>query len=281
MIRRIDQGPIGPGGISDPPATLGGDVPPFHPDLGPYSGPLDLLLYLIQKNEVDVFDIPIASILEQYLQHLAQFESNGHIDLAHAGAFLVMATRLMEIKSRLLLPTPEALDGDEPLEEELEDPRLSLVQQLLEYKEIKERAVLLEKVHRERQARFGRAQAEIWEDPEQILELGDVSILDLWETFRGVLIDLDHRRSNVRIIELDDISVEDVIQTVCTHLRGSSHRAVSFRDLFRSIFEESGYSMGALIGYFLALLEMARLRLVRIEQDPQFGSILLRFPEHL
>ena len=126
MIRRVEDSQP-----SVPPAVAGEADAHFKPSLDVYSGPLDLLLYLIHKNEVDILDIPIARILDQYLEHLRILERSGQLDLFEAGEFLVMAARLMEIKSRMLLPNAPSVDDDEPLEEELVDPRRSLVEQLL------------------------------------------------------------------------------------------------------------------------------------------------------
>src|SRR4029453_12051176 len=117
----------------------------FRPALETYRGPLDLLLYLIKKDEVDIFDIPILRIVEQYQLYLELLKD---LDPNACGEFLVMAAHLMEIKSKLLLPREELDEA-----EEMEDPRIELVRQLLEYKKYKERALLLERRTDERRRR--------------------------------------------------------------------------------------------------------------------------------
>ena len=143
MIRRTDDVPSLPPAAESAPFEIDDSSSAFHARLSEFGGPLDLLLYLIHKNEVDIFDIPIAEILGQYLEHIRVLQKNGLLRLNEAGEFLVMAARLMEIKSKMLLPAPE-IEQDEVLEEELEDPRRSLVVELLAYRETKERAILLE-----------------------------------------------------------------------------------------------------------------------------------------
>ena len=234
----------------------------FQPHLDSFAGPLDLLLYLIHKNEIDIFDIPIHTILDQYLGHLEELQSAGKLDLANAGEFLVMASRLMEIKSRMLLPSHSALDDDEPLEEEVEDPRRSLVEQLLEYRDIKEKAMLLQEAHFQRQQRFERLQHLMIEDPEARLDVGNSTVLDLCAAFQRVLQDLTTRRGAVRVIEMEDIPLEDVIQRISDRLLALSGEPLSFRSLF-----EGGMSVTILISHFLAVLEMARLRVIRVRQD--------------
>ena len=133
MIRRIDQDQGATrtiSGLEKEPQSPQVATAPFHPQLGSYFGPLDLLLYLIHQDEIDIFDIPITLILDQYLEHVEALQSQGRLDLEEAGAFLVMASRLMEIKSRLLLPATSTEGDEELLEEEVVDPRTSLVEQL-------------------------------------------------------------------------------------------------------------------------------------------------------
>lgn len=148
----------------------------FYAHLPSFAGPLDLLLYLIHKNEIEIFDIPIARVLDQYLEHVRVLEEARLVDVSVAGEFLVMAARLMEIKSRMLLPRPEENEDEDALDVEVDDPRASLVEQLIEYKEIKERAVLLEEVHKRRALQFDRIPPDEIPEPEAVLEIGEVSI---------------------------------------------------------------------------------------------------------
>lgn len=243
----------------------------FSAHLTTYAGPLDLLLYLIHKNEIDIFDIPISLILEQYLAHVAELESRGELNLSEAGEFLVLAARLMEIKSRMLLPKPEDAEEDELLEAELEDPRTGLVEQLLAYREIKERAILLEGVHRQRGLCFERIPPDEIPEPEAVLELGEVTLWDLCAAFQRI-VDAAQTRDQVRVIEFDEIPVEAVIRVLHARLEQTPDAVFVFHELF-----PRDASVGVLIAHFLAILEMARLQLVRITQDEGgSGDIQLR-----
>lgn len=256
------------GAATEPPAD--GPVPTrFSTRLSAFAGPLDLLLYLIHKNEIDILDIPVATVLEQYLDHVFRLQRCALLDLNDAGDFLVMAARLMEIKSRLLLPAPEtAAEGEEELEEELEDPRANLVEQLLAYKEIKERALLLEEVHLRRGLQFDRIPPEEIPEPEAVLDLGEVSVWDLSAAFQRVFEEL-RSRQNVKIIEFDEVPVEDVIRTIKGRFDAWGSEPVTFASLF-----PPGASVGLLIAHFLAILEMARLQLLVFEQSG-LGEILI------
>ncbi|MFQ5653998.1 MAG: segregation and condensation protein A [Planctomycetota bacterium] len=241
----------------------------FQPQLTSFSGPLDLLLYLIHKNEVDIFHIPIATILEQYMEHLKILERNGLLSLDEGGEFLVLAARLMEIKSRMLLPAPEAEIDEELLEEDLEDPRRSLVEQLLEYKEIKERALMLEAVRRDRALRYERLPEELPAPEPARPDLSETTVWDLCTAFQHVVDELRQREAFTTVPQ-EEIPVEEVIANIEGRLQGAAGGTLPFRELFRP---ELG--LQGLISYFLGLLEMARLRLVLITQDQDFGEILL------
>lgn len=245
----------------------GGTAPRFSAHLNTYAGPLDLLLYLVHKNEIEIFDIPIASILEQFLAHVSSLEEAGLLNLSEAGEFLVMAARLMEIKSRMLLPRPEDQEDDEALEAELEDPRVSLVEQLLAYKEIKERAVLLEEIHQQRALCFERIPPDDLPEPEAVLELGEVSLWDLTEAFHRV-VEAAKNRSQVRVIEFDEVPVEDVIRSLRVRFDQAPAEVFPFRQLF-----PTAASLGVLIAHFLAVLEMTRLQLIQLTQDDELGEI--------
>ncbi|MEE8142698.1 MAG: segregation/condensation protein A [Planctomycetota bacterium] len=253
------------------PSRLGEEAasPAFRPQLPSFSGPLDLLLYLIHKNEVDIFDIPIAQVLQQYLEHLQVLERNGLLNLNDAGEFLVMAARLMEIKSRMLLPSPELIGDGELLEEELTDPRLLLVEQLLEYRETKERALLLEENHRERSRRFDRSPVDLPAPPPNTVNLQESTIWDLCAAFQKLL-DEARARDSVHLLKADELPQEQAIARIRGFLESTESGRVPFRDLFHP---ELGYSV--LVAYFLAILEMARMQLLWIAQEKDFGEIHL------
>ena len=155
----------------------------YRVNLDIFAGPLDLLLYLVRKEEVDIYDIPIAQITDQYLRYVEMLKS---FDMDLAGDFLVMAATLMQIKSAMLLPMtePQQLDGDE-----LADPRAELIRQLLEYKKFKDAANLLDAAADSRLERFARPGSIIERlspDAEPEIDLEQVSVWDLLEAFDSI-----------------------------------------------------------------------------------------------
>ena len=243
------------------------DVPPdFESALEAYpirlenfEGPLDLLLHLIRKHEVNIYDIPIALITEQYLQYIELMQE---LNLDIAGEFLVMAATLIHIKSRTLLPRPPT---DEELAAEEEDPRETLVRRLLEHQRFKAAAELLHERETVRSAQWMRSDAAVadvaGEDVEPELE---VDLFSLLAAFRGVLERARHRPKV--ILPPEQVSIESRIEVLLTKL--SETEACGFEDLFGDV-----SNRGDLIVTFLALLEMIRLKLVRIFQAGAFGEI--------
>jgi len=222
-----------------------------------FEGPLDLLLHLIMKEEVDIYDIPIARITDQYLRYLALMEE---MNLDVAGEYLVMAATLMHVKSRMLLPLSEA-DVEEPDE----DPRASLVQQLVEYQRYRqaalalgERAVLTRDVFR-REAVFESGE-------EDGVRLRDVSLADLLDAFRTAL--ERSLRESFHEIVTEEISVAECADVILRRLDDGG--IVRFGDLFGG-----AMSRRRLVATFLALLELVRIRAVRARQDKDYGEILL------
>ena len=173
-----------------------------------FEGPLDLLLYLIKKNEIDIYNIPVALITEQYLQYLKIIKS---LNLDLAGEYLVMASTLIHIKSKLLLPVPE-----EPTEEEAdEDPRAELVRQLLEYQSFKDAAVDLGKrplLERDVFTRSASITAEMEEAADSEDELMEVSIFELIEAFHRLVSRID--KNDLLEIDMEKISIADIINDV-------------------------------------------------------------------
>ena len=242
------------------------DAPEFESALEAYpvklenfEGPLDLLIHLIKRNEVYVYDIPVALITEQYLAYLTLMQE---LNLDVAGEFLVMAATLIHIKSRLLLPrpTPE-LEG----EDEEEDPREALVRRLLEHQRFKAAAELLHDRETLRSAQYQRPEsaiADVIDAPEEP-EL-EVDLFSLIGAFRVVL-----ERAKTRpkmLLPPEQMSIEQRIEQLLERL--SETEAVGFEDLFAD-----ADSRPALIVTFLALLEMIRLKLIRVFQSGSFGPI--------
>ncbi|HWC06237.1 MAG TPA: segregation/condensation protein A [Gemmatimonadota bacterium] len=224
-----------------------------------FEGPLDLLVYLVQKNEVDVYDIPIALITAQFLEYL---ESMGPERLEGAGDFLLMAATLLRIKARMLLPRPEPVE-----DEEVEDPRRELVTMILEYQQFREIADQLKDREAAQSAVFGRADAatELAElgasDPE---EGRRATLGDLLKAFAAVM--EEAARDRVHRLEPVGVTIEDKVRFVRGRLRREGR--TSFRELF-----VAGEPRSHWIVTFVALLEMAREGEIRLRQGDRFGEI--------
>lgn len=227
---------------------------PIRVQLPAFEGPLDLLLHLIQQNEIEITDIPIAKITRQYLETL---ELMRELDLEVAGEFLVMAATLMRIKARMLLPPPITA------EEEEEDPREGLVRQLLEYRRFKEASKDLERLEGERRLRFDRGAPAQLEDPEAS-ELLPVSLFRLLDALKGVL--SRQIPAPVHTIVAEPIRLEEAISLLATNLRERS------RMLFEELLEPF-VSRLEKITAFLGLLEMLKAGNVHVAQEELFGPI--------
>ncbi len=224
-----------------------------------FEGPLDLLLHLIKKNEVNVYDIPISLITSQYL---ATLELMQELNLDVAGEFVVMAATLIHIKSKMLLPRPETAAG---VEGDEDDPRDALVRRLLEHQKFKVAAELLHEREQVRSAQWGRPDQRVAEiaGDEYEPEL-EVDLFSLLSAFQAVVERAKHRPKV--LLPPEQIPVEVRIDQLLTRL--SETEACGFEDLFADVHERSG-----LIVTFLALLEMIRLKLVRVFQAGSFGPI--------
>jgi len=231
----------------------------FPVKLSNFEGPLDLLLHLIRKHELDIHDIPVALITAQYLDAIAFMQE---LDLDIAGEFLVMAATLIHIKSKMLLPRPETaagVDGDE------EDPRDALVRRLLEHEKFKAAAGLLHEREQLRAAQWLRPDRRVAEiaGGEYEPEL-EVDLFSLMTAFQAVV-----QRAKLRpkiLLPAEQLPVEVRIEQLLARL--SETEACGFDELFADIDDRSG-----LIVTFLALLEMIRLKLVRVFQSGSFGPI--------
>jgi segregation and condensation protein A len=228
--------------------------------LDTFEGPLDLLLYLIRKNEVNIYEIPIALITEQYLGYIALMQE---LNLDVAGEFLVMAATLIHLKSRTLLPRPDPGQEDGGPDE---DPREALVRRLLEHQKYKAAAELLHDRETVRSAQFMRPDASVAEAAGEEYEPElEVDLFSLLAAFRGVL-ERASRRPHM-VLPPDQISIEDRIQQLLARL--SETEACGFEDLFL----DGDGSRPFMIVTFLALLEMIRLKLIRVFQSGSFSAI--------
>jgi segregation and condensation protein A len=228
--------------------------------LDSFEGPLDLLLHLIRKSEVNIYDIPIALITEQYLGYIELMQE---MNLDVAGEFLVMASTLIHIKSKMLLPRPEtaqdALFDDE-------DPRDELVRRLLEHQKFKAAAEMLHEREITRSAQFTRPDSRVADAVEDEFEPElEVDLFSLLTAFRGVL-ERASRRPRM-VLPPEQITIEDRIHQLLARL--SEHEACGFEDLFG----DGDGSRPFMIVTFLALLEMIRLKLIRVFQSGPFGAI--------
>ncbi len=234
----------------------------YKVELEVFEGPLDLLLYLIKKDEVDIYNIPIEQVTSQYMEYLNMMRM---LDLNIAGEFIVMAATLMMIKSRMLLPVEERMEEEE---EDEEDPRWDLVRQLVEYKKFKDAAERLHEreLHQENVFDLGADGAVLEPDGAEVV-LEDVTLFDLLTAFKNVL---DRARDELMGEILgDQFSVADKIDTILGRLEGGGRVA------FSALFGESP-SKPEVVCTFLALLELLRLRQVAIHQSGPFADIEIR-----
>jgi segregation and condensation protein A len=225
-------------------------------DLDVFHGPLDLLLYLVKRDEVDIFDIPVARITEQFLEYLGVMEL---IDMDRAGDFMVMAATLMELKSRLLLPQDEVA-------EEQADPRMELVRKLVEYKKFKEASLLLEARAEQQWTRFSRQPGtSAGPDPRE-QPLRQVELWDLVSAFGRLMretLALEQQQ-----VSMDQTPVHVYMESIMTRL--GQERRIAFSRMFTP-----PYSRERLVGLFLALLELIRSARISAEQPEPFGEIWL------
>lgn len=235
----------------------------YRVNLEIFAGPLDLLLYLVRKEEVDIYDIPIAKITDQYIRYIELLKS---LDIDLAGDFLVMAATLMQIKSAMLLPKAEP---GQLQDDDLSDPRRELIRQLLEYKKFKDAANLLNAAADEQKERFprpGTIVEKLKPDAEPEIDIEQVSIWDLLEAFDLVCKATGTVKDISRI--LDDTPI-DLYQIEILH-RLQTEGPMTFERIF-----ESRTNRVVMIGLFLALLELIREKLAWVEQASD-SSIYVR-----
>ena len=227
----------------------------YRVDLDVFAGPLDLLLYLVRKEEVDIYDIPIATITDQYIRYIEMLKS---LDIDLAGDFLVMAATLMQIKSAMLLPKAEP-GGIE--QDDLSDPRKELIRQLLEYKKFKDAANLLNAAADEQKERYPRPDTIVQNlktDSEPEIDIEQVSIWDLLEAFDLVCKSIGNIGD---ISQIKDDTPIDLYQIEILH-RLQNDGPTTFERIF-----ESRMDRVVLIGLFLAMLELIREKLIWAEQS--------------
>jgi segregation and condensation protein A len=227
-----------------------------------FEGPLDLLLFLIRKNEIDIYDIPIEKVTQQYLEILRTQEKD---NLELAGDFFVMAATLMYIKSRMLLPVESRPEEEVAAADEGQDPRWALVQQLIQYKRVKETAAIIRGLVDDRQGLLSRYVIQPQGEDAVIRPVAPADRIELWNTFNLVL-----RRLAERIqpgnISTESVTVSDRMETILARLETEP----TF--VFTSLLPERP-TVGFLVATFLACLELARLGKLKLEQDASFAEI--------
>jgi segregation and condensation protein A len=225
-----------------------------------FEGPLDLLLFLIRKNELDIYAIPIESVTRQYLGVIYAMKE---LQLEVAGEFFVMAATLMEIKSRMLLPKHQQAVDPNAEEDDL-DPRWELVHQLLQYKKFKEASGRLGEMAVDAQDMLGRPASAF--TPASERPLRHVDRIELWNNFNLVLRRLAEKLV-VGEIHAEQVTVSDQMEFILARMKGQ--RRFTFSGLF-----DGKISLRRLVATFLALLELARLRQLTLCQDESFADIL-------
>lgn len=243
--------------------------------LSAFQGPLDLLLYLVRRAEVDIQDIPIVQITDQYFQLLNQIE---HVDIDQAGEFLVMAATLIEIKSRTLAPRPAAEDGEETDADSLEqdDPRYELIQQLLSYQKYRTAADDLDRLRLEFSQRHRASAAALIEESDEApdpLELEDAHVLDLFQAYERIIEAIDVTRLGEHTVEFDDTPLSLHQDDLMDRLRRSDGCRLRLEQVL------AGRNRMDMIGLFLALLELARQRSIRVVQESVSDSIVVELAE--
>ena len=240
---------------AQPSITPDGDSDQLKVTLGDFEGPLDLLLYLIRQEQVNIYDIPVARITDEYLRYLQLMQE---LDLTVAGDFLVMAAQLIELKSRMLLPR-------DPLavEEELTDPRAELVNRLLEHEKFKAAAEMLWSRATVEHAVFKRAEIETDKNNPEVA----VGLFDLLTVFQKIL--ARHKEEVMMEIEREEVTMAEMIDRLRNMVRSAG-------ELNLMKFFERAQSRRQLVVAFLSVLELVRLSEIALQQRETFGEITAR-----
>ena len=225
-----------------------------------FEGPFDLLLYLIKKNEVDIYEIPIAEITHQYLEY---FEMMQMLDLDIAGEFIEMVAILMLIKVRMLFPSPVVDD-----EMDIEDPRAKLVAQLLEYRRFKEASASFSELEYENKKRFSRTITDLLpeDQPDENEALKDFSLFDLLTAFKKALDNMP--KVTVHQVNIIKITLEDQVKFIFNQIGKKPY--LLFREICKPLKEKI-----ELIVTFMAVLDLIRLRFLSAKQSDVFGELRL------
>ncbi|MEG0384424.1 MAG: segregation/condensation protein A [Solibacillus sp.] len=243
----------------------------YEVKLDAFSGPLDLLLHLIHRLEIDIYDIPMAELTEQYIDHIHAMQT---LELNEASEYLVMAATLLAIKSRMLIPIHEGEIDDTEIDLDDPDPRDELVMRLIEYKKYKEAAIQLQELESERGQVFTKAPADLSEYmPDEQLALFDknVNVFDMLSAFQKLMRRKQLKKPLATRIARQEISVKEQMRAVINVLKNNGGK-VMFSDLFT--YEDKSM----LVLTFLTLLELMKRQVIFVEQQKNFDdlSVLLQ-----
>lgn len=240
-------------------------------NLDVFEGPLDLLLHLINKLEIDIYDIPIAKITAQYMEYVQAMQL---LQLDVAGDYLVMAATLMNIKSQMLVPRNDGFDEEdgEDFYQEDEDPREQLMEMLLEYRKFKNVAAQLEEKQEERSVYFTKDPTDVSAYQEKVpLRENELDLQDLMTVFKDMLKRKELRDPTPTTIETEEITVTDKMSYIVHHLQGNKRGRVSFKKLFDVPTKRE------MVVTFLALLELIKENKITAEQEDTYSDIELAF----
>ena len=264
VTQTVEEEPAAAGREAPQTISVAGAHPSIAPDdesdqlrvtLGEFEGPLDLLLYLIRQEQVNVYDIPVARITDEYLRYVQLMKE---LDLTVAGDFLVMAAQLIELKSRMLLPRDPLAAA-----EEIEDPRTELVNRLLEHEKFKAAAQMLWSRATVEQAVFKRAEIETDKNNPEVA----VGLFDLLTVFQKIL--ARHKEEVLMEIEREEVTMAEMIERLRNMVRSAG-------ELNLVTFFERAKSRRELVVAFLSVLELVRLSEIALRQKETFGEITAR-----
>ena len=224
-----------------------------------FEGPLDLLLYLIRKSEVDIYHVPMLKIINQYLEYVEMAES---LDLEVGGDFILMSATLLHIKSRMLLPIEERSQDD--LEEE-EDPRSELIKKLIEYKKFKDVSEQLQERAENRSLSFSRPNCRSDVKIEKELDLGDITIFNLVEILEDVL---NQKKDEIRFISHEEVRLEDKIAMIRETLDFNN------KFIFKDLFVNTSSKLEVVVIFF-AVLELIKMQEIIVAQEDNFFDIII------
>ena len=219
---------------------------------------MELLMHLIEKNKIDIYDIPIASLTEQYIEYLDKFRS---FNIEIASEFIIMAATLLQIKSRMLLPKPPKEKDDEPEA----DPRQELIERILEYRRFKEVSSVMGELQRSQERFLAREPMAL---PVRHLPPKNLSLNELLEAFANVLAVRRELKIPQVLVAPEEFSVQDKMEELISLLHRRDGR-LRFADAFQ------GNSRAELITTFLAMLELIKLKSITVQQQGQFGEIYI------